>query len=79
MSSLRNKPIPKDWVLFGEVGLTGEIRPVHAGEERIRDAGKHGFKRAIVPVANAPRQSLTDIKVTPVKHLSEMLQALSEV
>jgi DNA repair protein RadA/Sms len=79
MSSLRNKPIPKDWVLFGEVGLTGEIRPVQAGEERIRDAGKHGFKRAIVPAANAPRQPLKDIKVTPVKHLSEMLQALSEV
>jgi DNA repair protein RadA/Sms len=77
MSSLRNKPIPKDWVLFGEVGLTGEIRPVQAGEERIRDAGKHGFKRAIVPAANAPRQPLKDIKVTPVKHLSEMLQALS--
>jgi DNA repair protein RadA/Sms len=79
MSSLRNKPIPKDWVLFGEVGLTGEIRPVQAGEERIRDAGKHGFKHAIVPAANAPRQALKEIKVTPVKHLSEMLQALSEV
>jgi DNA repair protein RadA/Sms len=76
LSSLRNKPVPQDWVLFGEVGLTGEIRPVQAGEERIHDAAKHGFSHAIVPVANAPRKPIKGIKVTAVKHLSDAISAL---
>jgi DNA repair protein RadA/Sms len=78
ISSLRNKPIPADWVLFGEVGLTGEIRPVQAGEERVRDAAKHGFKHAIVPTANKPRKAISGIKVVAVKHLSEAIAALKE-
>jgi len=76
ISSLRNKPIPRDWILFGEVGLTGEIRPVQAGEERIRDAAKHGFTHAIVPAANAPRKSVKGIKVIAVRHLSEAIDAM---
>ena len=76
LSSLRNKAVPQDWVLFGEVGLTGEIRPVQAGEERIDDAAKHGFSHAIVPVANAPRKPIKGIKVTAVKHLSDAISAL---
>jgi DNA repair protein RadA/Sms len=78
ISSLRNKAIPRDWVLFGEVGLTGEIRPVQAGEERVRDAGKHGFTHAIVPKANAPRKAIKGIKVTAVDHLSEAIAAIKE-
>lgn len=78
LSSLRNKAIPHNWVLFGEVGLTGEIRPVQAGEERIRDASKHGFKRAIVPAANAPKKPISGIQVIPVRHLSEAIDALRE-
>ena len=78
ISSLRNRAIPRDWVLFGEVGLTGEIRPVQAGEERVRDAGKHGFTRAIVPKANAPRKAIKGIKVIAVGHLSEAIAAIKE-
>lgn len=78
LSSLRNKPIPQSWILFGEVGLTGEIRPVQAGEERIYDAAKHGFTHVIVPKANAPRKAIKGIKVIPVQHLSEAVEALKQ-
>ena len=76
ISSLRNKALPHDWVMFGEVGLTGEIRPVQAGEERIRDAAKHGFTHALVPAANAPRKPVKDMKVIAVQHLSAAIEAL---
>ncbi|OUR74291.1 DNA repair protein RadA [Methylophaga sp. 41_12_T18] len=78
LSSLRNRPIPRDWVLFGEVGLTGEIRPVQAGEERISDAAKHGFTHAIVPKANAPRKDIKGMKIIPVLHLGEAIEALKQ-
>lgn len=76
LSSLRNKPIAGDMVVFGEVGLTGEIRPVQAGEERIKEAAKHGFTHAVVPKANAPRKAIKGIKVVAVQHLSEAIDAL---
>jgi DNA repair protein RadA/Sms len=79
LSSLRNKPIPRDLIIFGEVGLTGEIRPVQAGEERIRDAAKHGFTNAIVPTANAPRKAINGIKVNAVRSLSEAIDALANI
>ncbi|WP_423062736.1 DNA repair protein RadA [Candidiatus Paracoxiella cheracis] len=75
LSSLRNKPLPSDLVVFGEVGLAGEIRPVSGGQERLKEAKKHGFKRAIVPKANAPKSISTDIEVIAVERLQ---QALSE-
>jgi len=71
-SSLRNQVFPSDTIIFGEVGLAGEIRPVQSGQERLKEAVKHGFKRAIIPYANAPKQSL-GIEVQAVKHLQEML------
>ena len=55
-SSLGGRPLPQELAVFGEIGLTGEIRPVPYGEERLREAAKHGFRRAVVPRANAPRQ-----------------------
>ncbi|HXG27251.1 MAG TPA: DNA repair protein RadA [Nevskiales bacterium] len=55
LSSFRNRPLANDLVVFGEVGLAGEIRPVQGGEDRLREAAKHGFTRAVVPKANAPR------------------------
>ena len=61
LSSLNGRPLPQDLVVFGELGLTGEIRPVPYGEERLREAAKHGFRRAIVPRANAPRQAIEGI------------------
>lgn len=71
-SSLRNQVFPSDTIIFGEVGLAGEIRPVQSGHERLKEAVKHGFKRAIVPHANKPKQSL-GIEVQAVKHIQEML------
>ncbi len=75
VSSLRNVVLDRETVIFGEIGLAGEIRPVQSGQERLKEAAKHGFKRAIIPHANAPKQSL-DLVVEPVKHLQEMLQKL---
>ena len=79
VSSIRNRPLGQDLMVFGEVGLSGEIRPVPSGQERLREAAKHGFRRAIVPAANAPKASLSGgIQVIPVKTLQEALQALEE-
>ena len=52
LSSLRNKPLPNDLLVFGEVGLAGELRPINNGQERLKEAAKHGFKQAIIPAAN---------------------------
>jgi DNA repair protein RadA/Sms len=75
-SSLDGKPLRQDLVLFGELGLTGEIRPVPYGEERLREAAKHGFRRAVVPLGNAPRQALAGIEVTAAAKVAEALAAL---
>ena len=63
-------------VVFGEVGLSGEIRPVPNGQERLAEAAKHGFKRAIVPQGNSPRGDVGGMRVTAVTKLSEALDAL---
>lgn len=77
LSSLRNKPIPNDLIIFGEVGLAGEIRPVQSGQERLREAAKHGFKRAIVPFANAPKKSaIPEMEIIAVRQLHEALAAI---
>lgn len=76
VSSLRNQPLPIDLVVFGEIGLSGEIRPVQNGAERLREAAQHGFKRALIPKANAPRKPIKGIEVTAVKRLSEALDVL---
>lgn len=75
VSSLRNRVLDRETIIFGEVGLAGEIRPVQSGQERLKEAAKHGFKRAIIPIGNAPKQSL-DLVVEPVKHVQEMLDRL---
>jgi DNA repair protein RadA/Sms len=75
LSSLRNRPVANDTVCFGELGLTGEIRPVPFGEERLREAAKQGFKRALVPSANAPRRPVEGIEVTGVARLEQALAA----
>ncbi len=73
ISSLRNKPLPADLIVFGEVGLSGEIRPVQNGQERLKEAAKHGFKRAIVPKANTPKKTNQAIAITTVKNLHEAI------
>lgn len=76
VSSFRDFALPQDLVAFGEVGLAGEIRPVPNGQERLREAAKHGFKRAIVPASNAPKEPVKGLHVVPVKHISEALEHL---
>jgi DNA repair protein RadA/Sms len=75
LSSLRDRPVAVDTVCFGELGLTGEIRPVPFGEERLREAAKQGFKRALVPAANVPRKGaiVDGIDVQGVSRLQEAL------
>ncbi|MGQ0384418.1 MAG: DNA repair protein RadA, partial [Gammaproteobacteria bacterium] len=75
-SSLSGRPLPQDLVLFGDAGLTGEVRPVPYGEERLREAAKHGFRRAVVPRANAPRHPVEGVAVTAVAGIREALAAL---
>lgn len=74
VSSLKNKPLPKDLVVFGEIGLSGEIRPVQSGQDRIKEAAKLGFTQAIVPKANAPKKDIPGITVRAVEKLSQALE-----
>jgi DNA repair protein RadA/Sms len=76
VSSLRNRAIPADTVAFGEVGLAGEIRPVHGGEERLLEAAKHGFRRAVVPTGNQSRRAPADLRVITVDRLEQALESL---
>ena len=75
LSSLRSRPVATDLVCFGELGLTGEVRPVPFGEERLREAAKQGFRRAIVPAANAPRRAPEGLVVEGVARLEEAIAA----
>ncbi|MDD3608243.1 MAG: DNA repair protein RadA [Halothiobacillaceae bacterium] len=77
-SSFRDRPLPTDLVVFGEVGLAGEIRPVHGGPERLREAAKHGFRRAIVPHANLPPRPIPNMEIIAVRQLGEALDAWHE-
>jgi len=76
VSSFRDQALPHDLMVFGEVGLSGEIRPVPNGQERIREAAKHGFKRAIVPKGNVPKEALQGMQIVAVTKLTEALEAL---
>ncbi len=77
LSSFRNRPLPTDLVVFGEVGLAGEIRPVPNGQDRLREAAKLGFTQAIVPAANAPRGVIDGLRVHPVSRLAEAVDAVA--
>jgi DNA repair protein RadA/Sms len=76
VSSFRDQALPKNLVVFGEVGLSGEIRPVPSGQERIMEAAKHGFTRAIVPRGNMPKQPIKGMEVVAVSKLTEALEAI---
>ena len=77
MSSFRDRPLPGGLVVFGEVGLSGELRPVPNGQERLREAAKHGFQQAIIPAANKPRQAVKGLEVTAASRLSEVLDRIA--
>jgi DNA repair protein RadA/Sms len=71
VSSLRNKPLSDKLVVFGEVGLAGEVRPVQRGQERLKEAAKLGFRQALIPAANAPKQEVPGIEVHAVTRIDE--------
>jgi len=77
LSSFRDRPLPNDLVAFGEIGLAGEVRPVPSGQERLREAVKHGFRRALVPHANAPKRGIEGLEIVPVRRLAEALEVLA--
>ncbi len=74
ISSYRDRPLPRDMICFGEVGLSGEIRPVPSGQERLFEAAKHGFKKAVIPKDNAPSAShpVPGMEIVPVSRISQL-------
>jgi DNA repair protein RadA/Sms len=76
VSSLKDKVIPQDVVLFGEIGLSGEIRPVANGYARLNEASKHGFKRAIIPKKNAPKELIKGLEINAVSTVVDALDVL---
>jgi DNA repair protein RadA/Sms len=76
VSSLRNRPLPAKHVVFGEVGLAGEVRPVQRGQERLKEAAKLGFTHAIIPAANKPKQPIAGLQVVAVDRLVEAVDYL---
>ena len=75
LSSLKNRPLDRGIAVFGEIGLTGEIRPSPRGQERLREAAKLGFARAIVPRANAPKRPIEGLEVIAVERIDEAIEA----
>jgi len=78
MSSLRNKPLPAKLVVFGEVGLAGEVRPVQRGQERLREAAKLGFTQALIPRANAPKGTIEGLEILAVERVDEAVRLMRE-
>ena len=76
MSSLRDKPLPQGLIAFGEVGLAGEIRPAPRGQERLKEAAKLGFRLALVPKANAPKQAIEGLEIWPVDRIDAAIDRL---
>jgi DNA repair protein RadA/Sms len=77
-SSMRNKALPRGLVVFGEVGLAGEIRPAPRGQERLREAAKLGFSMAMIPKANAPKQAIEGMSIIAVERIDEAFEKLRE-
>jgi len=71
VSSLKNKPLPEKMVVFGEVGLAGEVRPVQRGQERLKEAAKLGFTHAIIPRANAPKHKIEGMEIIAVERVED--------
>ncbi len=79
VSSLKNKALPSKLVVFGEVGLAGEIRPAPRGQERLKEAAKLGFTHALVPEANCPRQAIAGMTVNGVSRIEEAVEKLRSI
>ena len=78
-SSMRNEALPRGLVVFGEVGLAGEIRPAPRGQERLREAAKLGFSVAVIPKANAPKQKIEGMTIVAVERIDEAFSKLREL
>ncbi|WP_150428780.1 DNA repair protein RadA [Dechloromonas sp. CZR5] len=78
-SSLKNKPLPSKLIVFGEVGLAGEIRPAPRGQERLKEAAKLGFTRALIPEANRPKQAIAGMEVIAVRRVEEAVARIREM
>ncbi len=76
VSSLKNKPLAEKMIVIGEVGLAGEIRPVQRGQERLKEAAKLGFKQAIIPVANKPKQAIAGMNIIPVARIRDAVAGM---
>ena len=72
----RNRPLPEKMVVFGEVGLAGEVRPVQRGQERLKEAAKLGFTHAIIPKANAPKQKVDGMTIIAVERVEEAVEKM---
>jgi DNA repair protein RadA/Sms len=79
LSSYRNRVLPKDLIVFGELGLTGEVRAVANGQQRLSEARKHGFSQAIVPFANRPKEAIPGMAVHGVKSLRAALDVIDTI
>jgi DNA repair protein RadA/Sms len=78
-SSIRNRALPKELIVFGEVGLAGEIRPCPRGQERLKEAAKLGFTIAIIPKANLPKSKIPGLRLIPVERIDEAISAANEL
>ena len=78
VSSLRNRPLPAKLVVFGEIGLAGEVRPVQRGQERLKEAAKLGFTQALIPKANKPRQAIAGLEVFAVERVEQAVARLRD-
>jgi DNA repair protein RadA/Sms len=78
VSSLTDKPLPKELAVFGEIGLAGEVRPAPRGQERLKEAAKLGFTRAIIPKANSPKQGIDGLEVFAVERVADAIARLRD-
>ena len=79
ISSMKNRPLPDKLVVFGEIGLAGEVRPAPRGQERLKEAAKLGFTRALIPKANTPRQPVAGIEILAVDRVEQALERVREL
>jgi DNA repair protein RadA/Sms len=78
-SSFRDRPLPMSLVCFGEVGLSGEIRPVADGQERLKAAASHGYQQVIIPFANKPKQAVEGMQILAVRTVADAISAVMEL
>jgi len=76
VSSLRGRALPEKWVVFGEIGLAGEVRPVQRGQERLKEAAKLGFTHALIPRGNKPKQKIEGLDITAIDRIEAAVTTL---